>query len=43
MSRNVGDGIAFLLYALFAVLPFGLWKLCEIVVWIWRHVHFGSI
>ena len=22
--------------------PLGLWKLIEIIIWLWSHVHFGA-
>jgi len=39
------EGLDKLLFGLLTIcavsVPLGLWKLVEIGLWVWRHVHFG--
>jgi hypothetical protein len=30
------------LIGLYIFIPLGLWKLIEIVIWLWAHVHFSA-
>jgi uncharacterized membrane protein len=43
--NGLGDAVGALLKAIVILLvvfvPLGLWKLIEIIIWIWSHVHFG--
>ncbi len=32
----------FMFVALLVTTPLGLWKLVEIIIWAWAHVHFGA-
>jgi uncharacterized membrane protein len=31
----------FICAAAFLLMPLGLWKLVEIIIWVYHHVHFG--
>ena len=45
MMRDIGDAIgnafAMMFYLCCVFVPLGMWKLIEIIVWVFRHVHFG--
>ena len=39
---NLGDGLAvFLLFTIFVALPLALWKLIDIVLWLFTNVQIG--
>ena len=36
-------GLGYILIALVALVPFGLWKVVEIVIWLIQHVKIGIV
>lgn len=38
---GIGDGIAVLFWIAVVSVPLGLWKLVEILIWVFQHVHWG--
>jgi len=39
---QIGKAICGLIGLLFLILPLGIWKAIEIIIWIFNHVHFGD-
>lgn len=41
-----GDSVGALFKAaavmLFVFVPLGAWKMVDIIIWVWAHVHFGA-
>lgn len=40
--RGLDDLFKYMFVALLVTTPLGLWKLVEIIIWAWEHVHFGA-
>ena len=44
--NGVGEAIEALICGLIVLciifVPLGMWKLVEIIIWLWAHVHFGA-
>ena len=44
---TIGDGITalfrFMIFSLIVLLPLALWKLIDIVVWLFQHVRIGAV
>lgn len=41
IGRAVGDMIAALFFLCVVFVPLGLWKLIEIIAWVFHHVHWS--
>ena len=38
----IGAAIGALIVLCIIFVPLGMWKLIEIIIWMWAHVHFGA-
>lgn len=37
----IGEGIKYLFLLLLCFLPFGIWKVIEIIIWVFNHLHWS--
>lgn len=44
LGRGIGELFDFLFWALALTVPLAIWKLIDIGIWLWQHIHvrFGS-
>lgn len=39
MLNELSDVLAYLIYSQLILLPLGIWKLIDIIIWVIKHVH----
>lgn len=39
---GIGNGIQYLFMILLFVFPLGIWKLVELIGWVWQNLHWGA-
>ena len=40
--QGIGEAINALIVLCIIFVPLGMWKLVEIIIWVWANVHFGA-